>query len=500
MTLDRIVPWQSERVPERCAVRGHDQILTYGQLDRLANQIAHILIELGVGKGDRVAIWLDKTSRAVATTQAVLRLGAAYVPIDPLMPALRARRILEGCAVRGLVSSGERVRRLIAAGFDPLLGLLAVDEAEQGLTWRHVESAPDSMPPDPGNLEDDLAYILYTSGSTGEPKGVCLSHRNALAFVSWVVSVLETTPDDCFANHAPLHFDLSVLDLYGAFSSGGSVSLIPDGMSYVAGSLVEFIRSERISIWYSVPSVLQLMMENGLLDHEPGPLRAVLFAGEPFPIRELRRLRNAWPSVRLLNLYGPTETNVCTWYEVKQIEADRSGPVPIGRACCGDEAWAVREDGQVAVPGEEGELMVSGPTVMLGYWGAPPQAPRPYATGDLVRLQHDGNYRYLGRRDHMVKVRGYRVEPGDIEAALHTIPGLRDAGVVVAGEGLEARLVAFLVCAGFEEIPLLQVKKHCAERLPRYMIPDRVRYLETMPRTRNGKLDRRELARLAEHL
>jgi amino acid adenylation domain-containing protein len=364
------------------------------------------------------------------------------------------------------------------------------------LSWDDLLSFSDEPIEHPAAGYDDLAYILYTSGSTGKPKGVCLSHRHALAFINWAAEELQAMPADRFSNHAPFHFDLSVLDLYVAFKTGASVSLIPDGMSYVPRRLVDFILQENITIWYSVPSALTLMMEQGgLLDlAQPIPLRVILFAGEPFPIKHLRRLFERYPSVRYLNLYGPTETNVCTFYEVTDIPPDRTKPVPIGRACCGDRVWAVKDDGTEVKPGEEGELMVSGPTVLLGYWGRPPHGDGPYATGDIVQLQADGNYLYIGRRDHMVKVRGHRIELGDIEAALGEHPHIHEAAVAVSGSGVEARLVAFIVSTTDELPTLLDIKRHCAERLPRYMIVDDVRSIPALPRTRNGKVDRLTLS------
>jgi amino acid adenylation domain-containing protein len=346
--------------------------------------------------------------------------------------------------------------------------------------------------PDPGGDPDDLAYILYTSGSTGTPKGVCLSHRNALAFVDWAVAEIGAQPSDRFANHAPFHFDLSVLDLYAAFQVGASVHLIPAEMSFAPSLLVNYLLQNRITIWYSVPSALILMArDGGLLEVPPADfyLRVLLYAGEPFPIKHLRSLRDHLP-VRILNLYGPTETNVCACYEVTSIRADLVRSVPIGRACSGDRIWAVRDDGTPAGPGEEGELVVDGPTVMLGYWGGPRRNGEPYRTGDRVILLDSGDYQYLGRRDGMVKVRGYRVEVGEIEAALQAHPGIADAAVMLSGADMDAKIVAYVVPAGTTPPDLLELKRHCAATLPRHMIIDAVRNVRDLPRTGNGKLDR----------
>jgi len=240
-----------------------------------------------------------------------------------------------------------------------------------------------------------------------------------------------------------------------------------------------------------------MMSQGGLLDVDPSPVRAVIFAGEPFPIAHLRRLVDGHPAARYWNFYGPTETNVCTFHEVHEIPPAQTTPVPIGRACSGDTVWAVKADGSHAGVGEIGELLVSGPTVLMGYWGRSPHGTGPYATGDLVKLEADGSWTYIGRRDHMVKVRGHRIELGDIEAALATHPKVSDVAVVVAGSSLAARLVAFVEAAD-PPPTLLEIKRHCAERLPRYMIVDAVRPVERLPRTRNGKIDRIALSALAD--
>jgi L-proline---[L-prolyl-carrier protein] ligase len=221
-------------------------------------------------------------------------------------------------------------------------------------------------------------------------------------------------------------------------------------------------------------------------------LRVLLYAGEPFPIKYLRLLFDHLPA-RILNLYGPTETNVCAFYEVANIPADQMHSVPIGKACSGDRIWAVRDDGAPAEPGEEGELVVDGPTVMLGYWGGPPQGGRPYPTGDRVMLLSSGDYHYMGRRDGMVKVRGYRIEIGEIEATLQAHPDVAEVAVVLEGTGMDAKIVAHVVPVGASAPGLLELKRHCAASLPRHMIVDAVRPVAELPRTSTGKLDRRAL-------
>ena len=487
MRLHDAVVRAASLAPDALAVAGPDRALTYGALDILASQLGRALASMGVGVGDRVGLWLEKGALGVAVMQAVLRLGAAYVPVDPLSPVTRARTILEDCGVAAVVTTARRAADL--GGTTPVL--LADDDS----AWAAVLAQP-AGPLAPVTLSDDsLAYILYTSGSTGIPKGVCISHRAALAFAVWAAEEVALTAVDRLSCHAPFHFDLSVFDLYAPFLAGASVHLIPEGASYAARRLVEFAVERRLTVWYSVPSALMMMVEGGGLLTESGvALRAVLFAGEVYPPAALRALREGLPGARMLNLYGPTETNVCTWFELDAGWTDWSRPIPIGAASCGDEAWAVRDGGERAKIGEEGELWVAGPTVMLGYWGRAPQE-GPYPTGDIVRVLDGGRFDYVGRRDHMVKVRGHRIELGEIEAALHAHAALREAAVVVSGEGLAARLVAFVVPREGRAPSLIALKAWCAARLPRYMIIDSVRSLDGLPRTGNGKVDRAALSR-----
>nr|BBH88073.1 D-alanine--poly(phosphoribitol) ligase [Thermosporothrix sp. COM3] len=481
MNLHHLLLESARKWPDNIAVQDAQKSYSYREMDTLAGQLASALAARGVHPGDRVGIWLEKSALTLAMMQGALRLHAVYVPLDPLSPPARIEAIIRDCGIRMLCTSPQRAELLSSRKELAELRYLFPEEAMA------AERALIAIPA----ADDDLAYILYTSGSTGTPKGVCISHRNALSFVNWAIEELRATSADRFSNHAPFHFDLSVLDIYGAFAVGAAVLLIPEGISYMPVQLIEFLQTAKPTIWYSVPSVLTLMLEQGnLLEHELPALRVLLFAGEPFPIKHLRRLYQHWPGVRFLNLYGPTETNVCTFYEVTHIADDETAPVPIGRACSGDQVWGQKEDGTPIQPGETGELMVSGPTVMLGYWGKEPHGKRPYPTGDLVTLEPDGNYRYLGRRDHMVKVRGYRIEIGDIEAALLAHPAISATAVLTYGEGISARLAAFISCNESEPPSLLELKKHCAQRLPRYMIIDEVHPLPSLPFTRNGKIDR----------
>jgi len=473
----------ADKDPAALAVVDASGSVDYGTLDRRANALAHRLRDLGVDRGDRIVIWADKSVDMVAGMQAVLRVGAAYVPVDATTPASRVALLVCDCDATVILTTAVR---------EPLIS------AEVGST-RVIQDLAEQLQADSARVNadvhmDDLAYILYTSGSTGTPKGVCISHCNACAFIDWAVTELDASPRDRFANHAPLTFDLSVLDLYAAFASGASVHLIAPELAYAPVQLVDFLYQEHITVWYSVPSALTLMMRDGRLLDRPAPsrLRAVMFAGEPFSITWVRRLAG-WTDARLLNLYGPTETNVCTFHEVIPTDLDRDRPVPIGTAACGNKVWIRRSDGCTGEPGDEGQLFVEGPTVMRGYWGQQPHR-GPYATGDIVKVLFDGSLDYIGRRDEMVKVRGNRIELGEVETAYTTHPDVAETAAVVVGQGADAQLVVFVVPLPNRRPGVLALRAHCAQRLPRYMVPDDVHLIDELPRTRNGKLDRAKLA------
>lgn len=460
--------------PHRVAVVCSRMRLTYAELEQRVERAAGALAARGVRRGDRVGLWADKSADLVAVMLATLRLGAAYVPIDPASPVARVETIVEDCRLSLLVTPRD------APADVPVL--------EPG-----TAVAYDGPPGErPAIDHEALAYVLYTSGSTGAPKGVCVSHANAMAFVDWAIDELGVGCDDRLSNHAPFHFDLSVFDIYAALGTGASVHLVPEALAYSPSGLVTYVASHSLTIWYSTPSVLMLMLGRGDVEvWRETRLRAVLFAGEPFPIDALAELRRRVPTARLLNLYGPTETNVCTFHEVTDSDLEQAGPPPIGKSCCGDDVVAVTDDGLPARVGEVGELIVRGPTVMQGYWGKAPWGAAPYPTGDLARVLDDGSLSFVGRRDTQVKVRGHRIELGEIEHVLMKHPAVDVAAVVAVGEGTERRLVAWVV--GSDAPSLVAIKRHCARWLPRHMIVDAVRHASRLPLTSTGKTDRRRL-------
>jgi len=487
--------------------------IRYRELDALSDRMRDRLHAMGVRNGDRVGIYLRKSIDSVAAIYGILKAGAAYVPVDTLAPPARNAYIFHNCAVAALVVEARFVERFRDEHqrLGALPPAIIVEQVGMDAGLRSALDELDTAQPalsSPGAIvaPNDLAYILYTSGTTGKPKGVMLSHENATSFVDWCSEAFAPRAEDRFSSHAPFHFDLSILDIHVCLKHGATLVLIGEDIGKDPERLAEMIADERISIWYSAPSILSLLAQHGkLADRDFARLRLVLFAGEVFPVKHLRTLTTQWPGRRYFNLYGPTETNVCTYYEVElPIAESRTVPFPIGRSCSHLSCKVVNTDGTQTKLGDEGELVVAGRGVMQGYWSLPEQTERAflpdssgvrwYRTGDVVIEAPNGSYTYLGRRDRMVKRRGYRVELGEIEAGLYKHRAVKEAAVVaLADEEAGVRIRAFLSCHEEKRPSLIQMKRFCAENLPLYMIPDDFFWLAELPRTSTDKVDYQRL-------
>ena len=517
------------RTPRAIAVTGNGISLTYADLDEQSSRMAALLSAAGVTRGMRVGFLLTKGPASIVTIFAVLKAGGVYVPLDAGSPAARIAYIVRDCGIRHLVTQKGLAAKLSAElspdGARELDLLLLADgdaaSAEEfGAlasvvhSWSDIPAQPLAAPPREGlgaGSDADLAYILYTSGSTGVPKGVMITHRASLAFVEWAHERFAITEEDVVSSHAPLHFDLSILDVFATIKGGARIALVPERLSTFPVKLVEFIRDEHVSVWYSVPTALILMLERGNFAAQPFPhLRVILFAGEVFPIKFLQRLMRA-TTAALFNLYGPTETNVCTYYAVRPSDLERETPVPIGIAIGNYDVFAVNERGEAVADGKErGELWARGPGLMAGYWGDPAKTartlrPNPFnphltgdfifATGDIVTLDADGNFLYHGRGDNMVKSRGYRIELGEVESALYRHPRVREAVVLPVPDPMVTNRLRAIVSLDEPGASTSEdLREFCRRQLPAYMVPDAIEVRARLPQTSTGKLDRQALA------
>jgi len=508
--LNNLLENSAQRSPDAIAVmESQGQGIAFRDLNDFANAISHDLNSWGVRAGDRVGLCVRKSIGAVASIFAILKAGAAYVPVDVGAPPARNGLIFNDCSVKAVIADARGASALLARldgqGWTQHKFPAWPGHSLEFVVLVRSSAAEESQATAP----DGLAYILYTSGSTGRPKGVMHSHATALSFIDWCSRQLKPEANDCFSSHAPFHFDLSIFDIYVPIKHGAPVVLIDAETGKQPASLSEIIVGRGISIWYSTPSILRMLVEHGKLsERDFAKLRIVIYAGEVFPIKHLRALMALWPHPTYYNFYGPTETNVCTYYKLpQQLSHDVDAPIPIGRVCSGDRARVVSASGSEVPRGAEGELLVAGGSVMLGYWNLQArdaeaftvdEAGRWYRTGDIVREDENGDYTFIGRRDRMVKRRGFRVELGEIEAALYRNSSIGEAAVIAeTNQEGEVVIRAFLTWSDASPPSMVKLKQFCAQELPLYMIPDRFSVMPGLPKTSTDKIDYQRLKELA---
>ena len=494
--------------------------LSYADVEALARLWAQAIVG-GIGRpARRVGVFASRSRESYVGVLAALCSGATFVPLNPSFPAERTREMIRQADLDAIIidKTGARQLRDVLDGLDsvPLLILPEMEEApgvgQPALLATQVRALQPlaDLPP---LLPGDIAYLLFTSGSTGKPKGVPVTHANVAWFIDFTADHYAITAEDRFSQTFDQTFDLSIFDLFLAWERGASVySLQPIDLIAPA----RFIARNALTVWFSVPSIPALMRKKNTL--KPGvlpSLRLSLFCGEPLPAETARAWQAAAPGSRVENLYGPTELTIaCLWYtwndETSPAECV-NGVVPIGRPFAGLGVALVDDELQPA--GEEGgELCVCGPQTTPGYWRDPAKtaerfvelpgdafpAPVFYRTGDRVKRLANGEYVYLGRTDHQVKVMGYRVELGEIEACLRREPNTVEAVALPwpIVESTAQGIVAFVSGAG---IDLEQTRREAQATLPDYMVPSEIRVVEAMPLNANGKIDRNALAaRLAE--
>jgi amino acid adenylation domain-containing protein len=504
----------AERAAGDVAVAMDGQLLTYEQLELESNRLAQQLLEAGCARGDRVCLLLPKSPLAVIAILAVLKADGVYVPMDVDSPPARLTRIVEACEPRLILACGattslvERLAGEGANGGGLSVGMLEdteLGESFEPIFGRAEWTAQAADAPRTANNPQDVAYMLFTSGSTGVPKGVPITHANVAHFVEWAAAHFGMAQSDRMSGHPPLHFDLSTLDMYATFLAGAELHLVSSSVRRPE-ELIQFIRDQQLTQWHSVPSALAYMSQYGGLCQGDFPhLKRLLWCGEVLPTPTLIYWMRRLPHVAFTNLYGPTETTVASGhYRVPVCPTDPTAQIPIGTACAGEELL-VLDDRMRALPREQlGEIYIGGVGLSPGYWhdqektaAAFVEDPRSadararlYRTGDVGRIGEDGLVYFVGRADSQIKSRGYRIELGEIEAALNAQADMRETAVVgVNAGGFEGTAIccAYAAAAGLSPGEL---RGRLAEILPAYMLPTRWLSLEVLPKNINGKIDR----------
>jgi len=496
--------------------------LTYGRLEELANRLANLLVGEGCKIGDRIALLTPKTTLAIVSMLGVLKAGAAYVPIDPSSPPRRVARVLAACRPRFAMladASAAQFDEALADATNTACRVVALDSGgpprERFKPSYDLTDVARASASRPAVATDDraLAHVLFTSGSTGVPKGVMIEHRNVVSFLDWAWNYFGTAPGDRQSSHPPLHFDLSTFDVFGTLGAGGELHLVRPQLNLFAHKLADYIRTNELTQWFSVPSILTYLAKFDAVRQNDFPaMERLLWCGEVLPTPTLIYLMKRLPHVRFTNLYGPTEATIASSYHsVSAIPSDERAPIPIGTPCGGEELLVFGDDLRPAPAGEVADLYIAGAGLSPGYWQDPettagafisdPRKPheRIYRTGDLASVGADGLVYFHGRRDGQIKSRGYRIELGEIEAALSTLPYLKESVVVgVETNGFEGTQICCSYVSAEPGLSPARIRTDLARHVPNYMLPTQWMELDLLPRNQNGKSDRphvRELFR-----
>lgn len=544
--LQDYVTKQADRRPEALAVVTGDSTLTYGQLEARSNQLARVLREAGSRTGSPVSLLAPKSAGAIAAIVGIYKAGCIYVPLDPGSPAARLKKIVESCepwcvlATRATSSLAHELSRASRRTM-PLIGWLdqgpsSADVARPAFDLSDILAAAAEPVPN-GQDGRRPAHILFTSGSTGTPKGVVITHANVIHFADWGIRYFGIAPGDRQSGHSPLHFDLSLFDIFGTFGAGATLYPVPPELSLFPNRLADFIRTHELAQWFSVPSLLTYMAALDVVRANDFPcLKRLLWCGEVLPTRALMHWMQRLPHVTFTNLYGPTETTIASsYYTVPTPPEYERETIPIGKACPGERLLVLDAELQPVQPETVGDLYISGVGLSPGYWQnaaatraaflgpsagfsegsagsgglegwaevEPVEAfessnllntctDRLYRTGDLASIGADGLAYFHGRADSQVKSRGYRIELGEVEAALHSLGVLDDCAVVaIASEGFEgAALCCAYVPADGKELTPAMLRGQLGQLLPTYMIPTAWLAFDMLPKNGNGKVDR----------
>ena len=501
----------AEKFPEKVALVHQGQRLTYAELARQAQALAGALAGAGVVRGDRIAIFMDNSVEAVVSLFAALKAGAAFMIVNPTTKVEKLEYILKNSRARVMIT--QSARRAVAAGVssDYLETVIMAGGKHSGETpalspasLLSYEEILNTTPPQAVQcscIDLDLAGVIYTSGSTGNPKGVMLSHLNMVSAADSITTYLENTPDDIIINVLPLAFDYGLYQVLMGFKIGGTV-VLEKSFTYPY-QVIEVMIKEKVTGFPGVPTIFAILL--GLKDlpkWDLSSLRYMTNTAAALPASHIRRLRELFPAVRLYSMYGLTECKRVSYLPPQELD---SRPNSVGRGMPNEEVYIVDEEGTRVGPGVVGELVVRGANVMIGYWELPEETaaclkPGTYPgervlySGDLFKMDEEGFLYFVARKDDIIKSRGEKVSPKEVENALYGIEGILEAAVIgvpdeIIGEAVKA-FVALETGAVLTEKDIL---RHCAAHLENFMIPKSVQIVKALPKTSTGKISKKEL-------
>ena len=518
--MDRLIQhWvtrQAESRPDAAAIVWKGQRLSYRELDEASNRMANLLREHGAKKGDRVAFCIPKSPEAITAMLGILKADCLYVPVDVECPAARAQKVLEACEPACVLVSRQSAKlmdEVFAARPDHEAVIGSMEDSHLslehfGTDFCNVDiSAASAEPRRYANTSSDPAHLLFTSGSTGTPKGVVITHANVITYIDWTIRYFGVDNTDRVSGHAPLHFDLSTQDIYGAFAAGAELHPVPPEFNLLPQKITAFIRDQQLTQWFSVPSVMNYLCKFDVVSQDDFPhLRRLMWCGEVLPTPTLIYLMDKLPAVQFTNLYGPTEATIASsYFTVTQRPHSETDHIPIGTACDGEELLVLDEQKVPVAAGQTGDLYIAGAGLSPGYWRDPDKTEsvflsnqhaidgqRIYSTGDLARIGADGLVYFLGRADTQIKSRGYRIELGEIETALNAIEFLEESAVVAIDTGgFENKAICCAWVAAQDcDVTVAQIKARLTEAVPKYMVPKHWLELDRLPKNANGKIHR----------
>ncbi|MEO1998551.1 MAG: amino acid adenylation domain-containing protein [Planctomycetaceae bacterium] len=517
------VTQQSQIRPDHTAIVWQDERHSYRELDQVSNRLAELLRESGCHKGDRVAFCIPKSPLAIISMLGIMKADAVYVPIDAECPASRVAKVIDSCRPSWILAEPnstamlDEVFRIQNLEHSMRVGSMS-ETPMQGDQFGSEFCLSDlaSFTAEPlsyQNRSHDAAHILFTSGSTGVPKGVIITHAMVIAFVEWALKYFDIDDTDRVSGHSPLHFDLSTFDTYGAFAAGAELHPVPPELNLLPHKLSEFIRKRELTQWFSVPSILNYQAKFDAVAQNDFPhLRRLMWCGEVLPTPTLMYFMQRLPAVPFTNLYGPTEATIASsYYTVPECPTSDTAVIPIGTACTGEELLVLDDRRQAVAAGTTGELYIQGVGLSPGYWQDeertravfvqhPQTGATIYRTGDLARVDSEGLVEFIGRTDTQIKSRGHRIELGEIETALHTLDFLGESAVVAIETGgfENTAICCAYVAAADGDVSIPHIRRSLTQSLPRYMLPQFWLSFEQLPKNANGKIHRPRLQELFE--
>ena len=505
------------------AVSLYDEKITYRELESESNKLAGLLIKQNLAPGDRVGLFLEKTPKTIVAMLGITKAGGVYVPLDPHSPAERVIKIIKSSELSLIFVDHETTLRYQVINHSvPETDLLpwvwwSTEPVMYGddISPEFIYSDIEGQKNEPHQVirnPERAAHILFTSGSTGQPKGVVITHKNIEAFINWAVPYFNMKSGERTSCHSPLHFDLSTFDIFGAFASGSHLHLVPANINIHPKKLSAFILENKLNQWFSVPSVLSYLAKFKVIPKGGYPdLKRLIWCGEVFPLPGLRYWMKNLPGVQFTNLYGPTEATIASsFYTVKGLPDDQTD-IPIGEPCSNEKLIILDDDLHRKNIGEVGDLYIEGSGLSPGYWKdiAKTKAAfiwytneegtrsRIYKTGDLASTGKDGLIYFHGRSDYQIKSRGYRIELGEIETALGQNEMLREYAVVpVQLDGFDGTAIgcAFVGSSSKNGALAPLLKQKLMDKIPSYMMPQVWQEYDRLPRNGNGKIDRKRLS------